>query len=110
MTVHWERSTPSDPPTVKVITDMSQGGIADTTVCGLCGNALGQTVLQDLTLVDISDPDERQEFFDDYFVNPGETFLREGERPECGECTGGQEHGWVAWWTGCMRMLVRPSS
>ena len=54
-------------------------------VCGLCGNSIGQTVLRDLSDVDISDGMQAQTFFDEYFVDPGEITLREGERPECGE-------------------------
>lgn len=95
VSVLWERATPSGPPIITVTTNMS-GGIADATVCGLCGNSLGQPVLRDLTVVDLSDPDEREEFIDDFFVNPGETFLREGQRPECGKCVGvaRQSHDW----------------
>ncbi len=88
VTVEWEQATPSAPPTITVIADMIQGGIAGATTCGLCGDARGQPVLRDLSPVDLSDAEEREAFFDDFFVNPGETILREGQRPECGEWLG----------------------
>ena len=72
------------PPTRTITVMVGQGSISGATLCGLCGNALGQTVLQDLAVVDVSDPDREGIFFDEYFVNPRETFLRVGEQPGCG--------------------------
>ena len=53
------------------------------------GNTSGQTVLRDSSVVDVGDETQLQQFVDDYFVNPGETRLRQMERLECGEQRGG---------------------
>ena len=62
-------------------------------VCGLCGNVIGQPVLRNSTVVDISGEAQLQQFVDEYFVNPGETRLRQIERQQCGEWRMGEEEG-----------------
>ena len=54
-------------------------------VCGLCGNVIGQPVLRNSSVVDVSGEAQLRQFVDEYFVNPGETRLRQIERPQCGE-------------------------
>ena len=82
---------------VSVAYTLLSGSLADVTVrvtsiettlfgtCGLCGNATGNPVLRDQSVVDLTDPDQTRQFFYEYFVRPGETTLRRIERPECGE-------------------------
>ena len=53
-------------------------------VCGLCGNVIGQPVLRNSSVVDVSGEAQLRQFVDEYFVNPGETRLRQIERPQCG--------------------------
>ena len=60
-------------------------------VCGLCGNVIGQPVLRNSSVVDISGEAQLQQFVDEYFVNPGETRLRQIERQQCGEWRMGEE-------------------
>ena len=54
-------------------------------VCGLCGNVIGQPVLRNSSVVDISGEAQLRQFVDEYFVKPGETRLRQIERQQCGE-------------------------
>ena len=82
---------------VSVLFTIQSGSLAEVTVsvaniagtlpgtCGLCGNATGHPVFRDQTVVDVTDADQTQQFFYEYFVRPGETILRSIERPECGE-------------------------
>lgn len=55
-----------------------------TSVFGLCGDLNGNLVLQDGTSIDASSQTDLEAFIDEYFILPGETFVRQIVRRECG--------------------------
>ena len=55
-----------------------------TSVFGLCGDLNGNLLLRDGTIVDASDQAALEGFINEYFILPGETFVRRTVRRECG--------------------------